>query len=91
MTSHYKKIKDLNVSEVMTEEQYHTLREVVFLSVLTERLSNDDKRKNDESEQREILKELFGMSEQEIEDRIEGFLYYQSEKKQIEANDNGTQ
>lgn len=78
----YTKVKDLKVSEVMTEEQYHALRETVFLSVLTEVLSgDDDKRESAVFEQKEILKQVFGMSEQEIENRIEDFLYYQSQKE----------
>lgn len=78
----YTKVKDLKVSEVMTEEQYNALRETVFLSVLTEVLSGDsEKRESAVFEQKEILNQVFGMSEQEIEKRIEGFLYYQSKKQ----------
>lgn len=59
----------------MTEEQYNALRETVFLSVLLHReiLS--------ETEQMNLLKDVFGLKQQEIDQRIQEFKHYRHNKQ----------
>lgn len=79
----FEHLKDRKLGEVMTEEQYNSLRETIFLSVLEGILSDNqsDYRKISVPEHRQLLKEIFGMHDSDIDSRIEGFLHHQSNDK----------
>lgn len=78
----FEKIKDQKLGEVMTEPQFNALRETVCLLILEGVLAETDDHQLgiSVSEQKELLKQVFGMSEKEIHNRIEGFLYHQSNR-----------
>ncbi len=76
--NNYQEMKKLKFGEVVTEEQFKWLNEIVFLSALEETWSSGEvaHRKEGEgpySEQFELLNQIFGMSPQEFEERLESF------------------
>ncbi|MEF3305863.1 hypothetical protein [Paenibacillus sp. GYB003] len=76
--NNYQELMSLKFGEVVTEEQFKWLHEIVFLSALQEVLSSSElaHRKEGEGpypEQFELLNQVFGMSPQQFEARLESF------------------
>jgi hypothetical protein len=71
--------------EVMTEEQYVSLREMVFLSLLHEVMLSQSSSPNENespiSEQTQLLTSVFGMSQAAIDERVRKFMEYRSKKQ----------
>ncbi|WP_199620714.1 hypothetical protein [Paenibacillus alkalitolerans] len=82
--THYSENKDRKLSEVMTEQQFDQLRETVFLSLLQEVSSPVSTRDNQIfsiPECTRLLTEIFGMSQQAIDQRVSGFTEYRRNKQ----------
>lgn len=78
--SYYFEVMNRKFNEVITEQQFDTLRETVFLSLLKEILYSSSSAHNSESEQIQLLTTVFGMNQEAINQRVRAFIEYQRNK-----------
>ncbi len=84
----YQELMNLKFGEVLTEEQFKWLQEIVFLSALEEVLSSSELAHRKEGdgpypEQFELLNKIFGMSFKEFEERLESFDHHIQRKGKL--------
>ncbi|PYI53953.1 hypothetical protein [Paenibacillus flagellatus] len=84
----YQELMNLKFGEVVTEEQFEWLHEIVFLSVLEEVLSSSGwaHRKEGEGPYPErfgLLNRIFGTSPKEFEERLESFAQHIQRKGKL--------
>ncbi|TNJ65795.1 hypothetical protein FE784_12810 [Paenibacillus hemerocallicola] len=82
----YSEIMNRKFGEVITEEQFTWLNEIVFLSALEEVLSSSEPARQIEGagpypEQFELLNKVFGMKPVEFDERIQSFERHRKRKK----------
>ncbi|WP_025850451.1 hypothetical protein [Paenibacillus ehimensis] len=84
----YQELMNRRFGEVVTEEQFKWLHEIVFLSALEEVLSSSELARHKEGEapypeQFELLNKVFGMSPEEFEERLESFAQHIQRKGKL--------
>ncbi|MBP1990810.1 hypothetical protein [Paenibacillus eucommiae] len=88
----YTEIMNRKFSDVITQEQFAWLNEIVFLSALEEVWGSIDLAHRVEGggpypEQFDLLNKIFGMSHKEFDERIEAFGQHRKKKKERNSKD----
>lgn len=87
--NNYQERMNLKFGEVVTEQQFEWLNEIVFQSALEQVLGSSELAHRKEGvgpypEQFELLNKVFGMSQQQFDERIEAFKQYRKNKGELE-------